>query len=174
MSLSLENVFVPDDQLLGPPARGLFIALDGLAHGRMGIAAVAVGIAQAALDHALAYAAQREQFGQPIREFQGIKFMLADMATRIEASRTLLMEAAQARDAQGKPVLRLSSMAKLFATETAMFVTTQAIQVFGGYGYMRDFPVERLFRDAKVTEIYEGTSEIQRLVIARELYRQPA
>ncbi|HEX6068743.1 MAG TPA: acyl-CoA dehydrogenase family protein [Longimicrobiaceae bacterium] len=172
VSVSMENLFVPDAQLLGPPDRGLFIALDGLAHGRMGIAAVALGIAQAGLDHALAYAAERVQFGQAIREFEGMKFKLADMATRVEAARALLHTAGEARDAAGKPVLRLSSMAKLFASETAAFVTTQAVQVFGGYGYMKEYPVERLFRDAKVTEIYEGTSEIQRLVIARELYRQ--
>ena len=171
VSVALDNLFLPDEHLLGDPARGLFIALEGLAHGRMGIAAVALGIAQAALDHAVAYADERVQFGQPIREFEGIRFKLADMATRIEASRALLLAASEAVGPDGAPVLRLSSMAKLFASETAMFVTTQAVQVFGGYGYMKEYPVERLFRDAKVTEIYEGTSEIQRLVIARELYR---
>jgi hypothetical protein len=170
VTLSLDDVFIPTDQQLGPASRGLFIALEGLAHGRMGIAAVSLGIAQAALEHALAYAADRVQFGQSIREFEGIKFKLADMATRVEAARALLFTAAAAKDAAGTPVLRLSSMAKLFASETAMFVTTAAIQIFGGYGYMKEYPVERLFRDAKVTEIYEGTSEIQRLVIARELY----
>jgi alkylation response protein AidB-like acyl-CoA dehydrogenase len=171
VSVALDNLFVPDEQRLGDPSRGLFIALEGLAHGRMGIAAVAVGIAQAALDHAVAYAAERVQFGQPIRDFEGIKFKLADMATRVEAARALLLSAGEARTSAGAPVLRLSSMAKLFASETAMCVTTQAVQVFGGYGYMKEYPVERLFRDAKVTEIYEGTSEIQRIVISRELYR---
>jgi alkylation response protein AidB-like acyl-CoA dehydrogenase len=171
VSVALDNLFLPDEHLLGDPSRGLFIALEGLAHGRMGIAAVALGIAQAALDHAVAYADERVQFGQPIREFEGIRFKLADMATRVEASRALLLAASEAVTPAGSPVLRLSSMAKLFASETATFVTTQAVQVFGGYGYMKEYPVERLFRDAKVTEIYEGTSEIQRLVIARELYR---
>jgi alkylation response protein AidB-like acyl-CoA dehydrogenase len=136
----------------------------------MGIAALAIGVGQAALEHALAYADERKQFGQAIRHFQGMQFKLANMAVRIEAARALLHRAAAAKDA-GEPVSKLSSMAKLFASEAAMFVTTEAIQVFGGYGYVKEYPVERLFRDAKVTEIYEGTSEIQRTVIARELYR---
>jgi alkylation response protein AidB-like acyl-CoA dehydrogenase len=171
VSVALDNLVLPEDHLLGDPSRGLFIALEGLAHGRMGIAAVALGIAQAALDHAVAYADERVQFGQPIREFEGIRFKLADMATRVEASRALLIAASETVKDDGTPDLRLSSMAKLFASETAMFVATQAVQVFGGYGYMKEYPVERLFRDAKVTEIYEGTSEIQRIVISRELYR---
>jgi alkylation response protein AidB-like acyl-CoA dehydrogenase len=129
-----------------------------------------VGIAQAALEHSLAYAAERKQFGTAIRDFQGMQFKLADMATRIEAARALLHRAAAERDA-GRPYTRLASMAKVFGSEAAMYVTTQAVQVFGGYGYVKEYPVERLFRDAKVTEIYEGTSEIQRTVIARELYR---
>lgn len=170
--VAMDNLFVEDEQLLGDPSRGLFIALDGLARGRLGIAAVALGIAQAALDHAVAYADERVQFGQAIRHFEGIGFKLADMATRVEAARALLLAAGTEHSPTGGPVLRLSSMAKLFASETATFVTTQAVQVFGGYGYMKEYPVERLFRDAKVTEIYEGTSEIQRLVIARELYRE--
>jgi alkylation response protein AidB-like acyl-CoA dehydrogenase len=136
----------------------------------MGIAALATGIAQAALEHALSYAAERRQFGQPIRDFQGMQFKLANMGTRIEAARALTHRAAAAKDA-GEPVAMYSSMAKLFASETAMFVTTEAVQVHGGYGYVKEYPVERLFRDAKVTEIYEGASEIQRVVIARELYR---
>jgi alkylation response protein AidB-like acyl-CoA dehydrogenase len=163
-------MFVPDDQLLGDPSQGFIYALQGLDNGRMGIAALAIGIAQAALDHALAYAAERKQFGTAIRDFQGMQFKLADMATRIEASRGLLFRAAAAKDA-GEPVTRLASMAKLFASEAAMYVTTQAVQVFGGYGYVKEYPVEKLFRDAKVTEIYEGTSEVQRVVIARDLYR---
>ena len=171
VSVVLDNVFLPDDHLLGDPDRGLLIALEGLAHGRMGIAAVAVGIAQAALEHALAYADERVQFGRPIREFEGIGFKLADMATRVEAARALLIAAGESVGDDGRPSLRLSAMAKLYASEAAMFVTTQAVQVFGGYGYMKEYPVERLFRDAKVTEIYEGTSEIQRIVISRELYR---
>ena len=172
VGIAFEELFVPDDQLLGDPSLGFTYALQGLDNGRLGIAALANGLSQAALEHSLRYADERTQFGQPIARFQGMQFKLADMATRLEASRSLLHAAAAAKDATGAAVSRLSSMAKLFATETAMWVTTQAVQVFGGYGYMKDYPVERLFRDAKVTEIYEGTSEIQRVVIARELYRR--
>ena len=170
VGISFHEMFVADDQLLGDPSQGFIYALQGLDNGRLGIAAVAIGIAQAALEHSLAYADERRQFGQPIRAFQGMQFKLANMGTRIEAARALLHRAAAAKDA-GEPVSKLSSMAKLFASETAMYVTTEAIQVFGGYGYVKEYPVERLFRDAKVTEIYEGTSEIQRTIIARELYR---
>jgi alkylation response protein AidB-like acyl-CoA dehydrogenase len=170
VGISFHEMFVADDQLLGDSSQGFIYALQGLDSGRLGIAALAVGIAQAALEHALAYADERRQFGQPIRGFQGMQFKLANMAVRIEAARALLHRAAAAKDA-GEPVSRLSSMAKLFASEAAMYVTTEAVQVFGGYGYVKEYPVERLFRDAKVTEIYEGTSEIQRTVIARELYR---
>jgi alkylation response protein AidB-like acyl-CoA dehydrogenase len=170
VGISFHEMFVADDQLLGDPSMGFIYALQGLDSGRLGIAALAVGIAQAALEHALAYADERRQFGQPIRAFQGMQFKLANMAVRIEAARALLHRAAAAKDA-GESVSKLSSMAKLFASEAAMYVTTEAIQVFGGYGYVKEYPVERLFRDAKVTEIYEGTSEIQRTVIARELYR---
>jgi alkylation response protein AidB-like acyl-CoA dehydrogenase len=171
VGISFEELFVPDAQVLGDPSMGFVYALQGLDNGRLGIAALAIGVAQAALDHALAYAAQRTQFGRPIAEFQGMQFKLANMAMRIEAARALLFRAAAAKDA-GEPVTKLSSMAKLFASEAAMYVTTEAVQVFGGYGYVKEYPVERLFRDAKVTEIYEGTSEIQRTIIARELYRQ--
>jgi alkylation response protein AidB-like acyl-CoA dehydrogenase len=170
VGIAFQEMFVPDDQLLGDPSMGFIYALQGLEGGRMGIAALALGIAQAALEHAVRYADERKQFGHAIREFQGMQFKLANMATRVEAARALLHRAAAARDA-GEPVTRLSSMAKLFASETAMYVTTEAVQVFGGYGYVKEYPVERLFRDAKVTEIYEGTSEVQRTVIARELYR---
>jgi alkylation response protein AidB-like acyl-CoA dehydrogenase len=170
VGIAFEELFVPDDQLLGDPSLGFIYALQGLDNGRMGIAALAIGLAQAALEHSLSYAAERSQFGRPIAQFQGMQFKLANMAVRVEAARALLFQAAAAKDA-GEPVTKLASMAKLFATEAAMYVTTEAVQVFGGYGYMKDYPVERLFRDAKVTEIYEGTSEVQRLVIARELYR---
>jgi len=169
VGIAFEEMFIPDEQLLGDPSQGLIYALQGLDNGRMGIAALAIGIARAALEHALAYAAERKQFGRAIRDFEGMRFKLATMATRVEAARALLERAAAAKDA-GRPVTKLASMAKLFASEAAMYVTTEAVQVFGGYGYMKEYPVERLFRDAKVTEIYEGTSEIQRLVIARELY----
>jgi alkylation response protein AidB-like acyl-CoA dehydrogenase len=173
VGIAFHEMFIPDDQLLGDPSQGFIYALQGLDNGRLGIAALAIGIAQAALEHALAYADERRQFGNPIRAFQGMQFKLANMATRIEAARALLHRAAAAKDA-GEPVSKLSSMAKLFASEAAMYVTTEAVQVFGGYGYVKEYPVERLFRDAKVTEIYEGTSEIQRTIIARELYRQAA
>ncbi|HEU0051579.1 MAG TPA: acyl-CoA dehydrogenase family protein [Longimicrobium sp.] len=170
VGVAFHEMFVPDDQVLGDPSLGFIYALKGLDGGRMGIAAVALGIAQAALEQALAYAAERKQFGAAIRDFQGMQFKLADMGTRVEAARALLHRASAERDA-GRPYVKLASMAKLFASEAAMYVTTQAVQVFGGYGYVKEYPVERLFRDAKVTEIYEGTSEIQRTVIARELYR---
>jgi alkylation response protein AidB-like acyl-CoA dehydrogenase len=170
VGIAFQEMFVPDDQVLGDPSQGLIYALQGLDNGRLGIAALAIGIAQAALEHSLAYADERKQFGSPIRAFQGMQFKLANMATRVEAARALLHHAAALKDA-GERVSKLSSMAKLFASEAAMYVTTEAVQVFGGYGYVKEYPVERLFRDAKVTEIYEGTSEIQRTVIARELYR---
>jgi alkylation response protein AidB-like acyl-CoA dehydrogenase len=170
VGIAFQEMFIPDDQVLGDPSQGFIYALQGLDNGRLGIAALAIGIAQAALEHALAYADERRQFGNPIRAFQGMQFKLANMATRVEAARALLHHAALQKDA-GERVSKLSSMAKLFASEAAMYVTTEAVQVFGGYGYVKEYPVERLFRDAKVTEIYEGTSEIQRTVIARELYR---
>lgn len=171
VGLAFRELFVPDEQVLGDPSMGFVYALQGLDSGRMGIAALATGIAQAALEHSLAYAGERKQFGSAIRDFQGMQFKLADMATRTEAARALTHRAAAAKDA-GEPVSMLASMAKLFASEAAMYVTTQAVQVHGGYGYVKEYPVERLFRDAKVTEIYEGASEIQRVVIARELYRR--
>jgi hypothetical protein len=170
VGIAFQEMFVPDDQLLGEPGQGFVYALKGLNGGRLGIGALAVGLAQAALEHAVAYAAERKQFGTAIKEFQGIQFKLANMATRVEAARALLHRAAEAKDS-GENAVQMASMAKLFASEAATFVTTEAIQVFGGYGYMKEYPVERLFRDAKVTEIYEGTSEIQKTVIARALYR---
>src|SRR5215510_14897237 len=169
VSLHFSDMRVPGDRLLGQVGSGFLYAMQSLDNGRLGIAAQAVGIAEAALRAAAAYAAERKQFGKPIKEFQAIQFRLADMATRVSSSRALLHAAATAKD-RGERITQFSSMAKLQASETAMWVTTQAIQIFGGYGYVKDYPVERLFRDAKVTEIYEGTSEIQRIVIARELY----
>ena len=169
VQLRFDNMRVPHANLLGEPGMGFIYAMQSLDAGRLGIAAQATGIAQAALTHASRYAAERRQFGKPIKEFQAIQFRLADMAMRVAASRALLHAAATARD-RGQHITQFSAMAKLMASETAMWVTTQAIQIFGGYGYVKDYPVERLFRDAKVTEIYEGTSEIQRIVIARELY----
>lgn len=173
VSVVFDDLRLGPEALLGEPDKGFIYALSSLQGGRLGVAAQALGIAQAALDHAVDYAGEREQFDRPIKNFEGIAFKLADMCTRVEASRGLLYRAARAWDA-GEPNMQLSSMAKLHASETAVWVTTQAVQVYGGYGYMRDYPVEKLFRDAKVTEIYEGTSEIQRLVIARTLYQAQA
>jgi hypothetical protein len=169
VQLNFDSLRVPHVNLLGQPHMGFVYAMQSLENGRLGIAAQAIGIARAALEAATAYSAERHQFDRPIREFQAIQFKLADMATRVAASRTLLHAAARAKD-RGENVKQASSMAKLFASETAMFATNQAVQIFGGYGYVKDYPVERLFRDAKVTEIYEGTSEIQRIVIAREQF----
>jgi alkylation response protein AidB-like acyl-CoA dehydrogenase len=169
VQLSFDQMRVPGDQLLGKEGKGFVYAMQSLDNGRLGVAAQAVGIARAALEYSVRYAAERRQFGHPIKEFEAIQFKLANMATRVTAARALLYSAASAKD-RGEPITQFSSMSKLFASETAMWVTTEAIQIFGGYGYMKEYPVERLFRDAKVTEIYEGTSEIQRIVIARELY----
>jgi alkylation response protein AidB-like acyl-CoA dehydrogenase len=169
VQLHFDNMRVPHANMLGEPGMGFIYAMQSLDAGRLGIAAQAVGIMQASLTHASKYAAERRQFGKPIKEFQAIQFRLADMATRVSASRALMHAAATARD-RGDDVTQFCAMAKLMASESAMWVTTQAIQIFGGYGYVKEYPVERLFRDAKVTEIYEGTSEIQRIVIARELY----
>ncbi|HJU69631.1 MAG TPA: acyl-CoA dehydrogenase family protein [Gemmatimonadaceae bacterium] len=169
VQLSFDRMHVPADQLLGQEGKGFVYAMQSLDNGRLGVAAQAVGIARAALEYSVRYAGERRQFGHPLKEFEAIQFKLANMATRITAARALLYSAASAKD-RGEPITQFSSMSKLFASETAMWVTTEAIQIFGGYGYMKEYPVERLFRDAKVTEIYEGTSEIQRIVIARELY----
>lgn len=169
VALNLDDVHVGPGHLIGEPNLGFRYALETLEGGRLGIAAQAIGIAEAALDHSIAYAAHREQFGRTLSRFQGIQFKLADMAMRLEAGRGLLYRAAQAYMA-GEPRRRkLSSMAKLYASEAAMWITRQAVQIHGGYGYSREYPVERLFRDAKVTEIYEGTSEIHRIIISREL-----
>ncbi len=159
---------LPAESIVGEPGTGGKIALSTLDGGRLGIAAQALGIARAALEEATAYAATRQQFGHPIGEFQAVQWMLADMATRIDASRLLALRAADRRQ-QGLRYTKEASMAKLFASETAMWAAHKAVQIFGGYGYIQDYPVERYFRDAKITEIYEGTSEIQRLVIARHI-----
>ncbi len=163
-----ENCEVPKENLLGNEGEGFKIAMSTLDGGRNGIAAQAVGIAQGALDEAVSYAKTREQFGRPIGSFQAISFMMADMATKIEAARLLTYQAAYLEN-EGMPYGKASAMAKLYASETAMEVTTNAVQIFGGYGYTKDYPVERLMRDAKITQIYEGTSEVQRLVISRYL-----
>jgi alkylation response protein AidB-like acyl-CoA dehydrogenase len=165
-----EGARIPADQLVGAEGAGMRVALSALDAGRLGIAAVATGIAQAALAHAVAYAGEREQFGKPIGEQQGLQFLLADMAADVERARATYLLAARLKDA-GRPYSRQASVAKLTATDAAMRVTTDAIQVLGGNGYTREYPVERLFRDAKVTQIFEGTNQIQRMVIGRDLLR---
>jgi alkylation response protein AidB-like acyl-CoA dehydrogenase len=168
--LIFDGARVPARNLLASEGQGFRIAMRALDGGRLGIAACSTGLAQAALDHAVAYAREREQFGRPIGQFQGVAFMLADMATGVEAARALWLEAAERRDA-GSPYGRIAAMAKLFASDTAMRVATDAVQVFGGYGYTTDYPVERLMREAKVLQIVEGTNQVQRVVISRDLLR---
>ncbi|MGW6909184.1 acyl-CoA dehydrogenase family protein [Streptomyces sp. NPDC054940] len=163
-----DGVRVPDERRIGEEGQGFAIALAALDSGRLGIAACAIGVAQAALDEAVGYATERRQFGKPIADFQGLRFMLADMATQIEAGRALYLAAARLRDA-GRPFAKQAAMAKLHCTDTAMRVTTDAVQVLGGYGYTADFPAERYMREAKVLQIVEGTNQIQRMVIARHL-----
>ena len=166
--LLFDGARVPARRRLGAEGQGLKMALEALDSGRLGIAACAVGLAQAALDEAVAYAAERTQFGRPIIEFQGLEFLLADMAAGVESARATYLEAARRRD-RGLPFHRQASIAKLVATDMAMRVTTDAVQVLGGAGYTRDFPVERYMREAKVPQIFEGTNQIQRMVIARAL-----
>ncbi|MFE6780222.1 acyl-CoA dehydrogenase family protein [Streptomyces sp. NPDC057702] len=166
--IHLDGVRVPAERRIGEEGQGFSIALDALDAGRLGIAACAIGIAQAALDEGLRYTAERQQFGRPIADFQGLRFILADMATQIEAGRALYLTAARLRDA-GQPFSKQAAMAKLFCTDTAMRVTTDAVQLLGGYGYTLDFPVERYMREAKVLQILEGTNQIQRVVIARQI-----
>jgi alkylation response protein AidB-like acyl-CoA dehydrogenase len=168
VQLNLDGMRVPGENLLGQEGQGFGYAMRSLDHGRLGIAAQALGIARAALEHSLDYANQRTQFGSKIRDFQAIQFKLADMGARIASARALLHATAAAKD-RGESTTLYGSMSKLLASETAMWAAQQAVQIFGGYGYVKDYPVERLFRDAKITEIYEGTSEVQRIVIAREL-----
>ncbi|MDX8289729.1 acyl-CoA dehydrogenase [Metabacillus indicus] len=168
VQLSFEDAEVPAENLLGEEGEGFKIAMANLDVGRIGIAAQSLGIAQAALEKSVEYAKERVQFGRPISSQQGIGFKLADMATAVEASELLTYRAAFMRE-NGMPCGKEASMAKLFASKTAMETATEAIQVFGGYGYTKDYPVERYFRDAKVCEIYEGTSEIQRIVISKHL-----
>jgi acyl-CoA dehydrogenase len=168
--LFFEDMKVPAENLLGEEGTGFRTFMRTLDGGRISIGAMAVGLAQAAFDAAMDYALQREQFGKPIAEFQAVQFKLADMATGIEAARHLVYGAARMKD-DGRKMTRYSSMAKLFASEVSMKCTNEAIQIFGGNGYSREYPVERFWRDAKLTEIGEGTSEIQRMVIGRELIR---
>jgi len=166
--LIFENCRIPAENLIGKEGEGFKIALATLDVGRIGIAAQALGIAQGAFERSIQYAKEREQFGKPIGMFQGIGFKLADMATRVDASRLLVYRAAWLKD-QGKTIGEKASMAKMYAADTAMYVATEAVQIHGGYGFIREFEVERMMRDAKITQIYEGTNEIQRLVISRHL-----
>ncbi|MCK4507717.1 MAG: acyl-CoA dehydrogenase family protein, partial [Desulfuromonadales bacterium] len=170
MELVFENCRIPKENLLGEENKGFSLAMKTLEGGRIGIAAQALGIAQGALDAAVEYARERKQFDAPIATFQGVQFQLADMATQVEAARLVVYSAAY-RASNGLSYSKESAMAKLFASETAMKVTTQSVQIHGGYGYTREFPVERMMRDAKITEIYEGTSEIQRMIIGSLLVK---
>jgi butyryl-CoA dehydrogenase len=168
--LIFEDCFVPEVNRLGEEGQGLRIALDALDISRITVGAEAVGISRAAFETALQYAKERQQFGEPIASFQAIQWMLSDMATQIDAARLLTYRAAYLCD-YDKPFVKEAAMAKVFASEVSAFVTAKALQIHGGYGYTRDYPLERYFRDAKITEIYEGTSEMMRLTIARSLLR---
>ncbi len=163
---------VPQENLLGREGMGFIVAMKTFDKSRPGVAAQAVGIAQGALDLAVEYARKRKQFGHSISNFQGIQFMLADMATQIEAARALVYSSCRMIDAGCKDIAKISAMSKLFASDTAMKVTVDAVQIFGGYGYMRDYPIEKYMRDAKITQIYEGTNQIQRNVIAQALIKE--
>jgi cyclohexane-1-carbonyl-CoA dehydrogenase len=167
----LEDVRVPQENRLGEEGEGFLIAMKDFDMSRPSIAALALGIAEAALEYSLEYACQRETFGKPLIKHQAISFMLADAAMQIEAGRGLMVEAARQHD-KGKANIKMASMSKCFCSDMAMKITTDAVQIFGGYGYTKDYPVERLFRDAKLTQIFEGTSQIQRLVIAREMLKE--
>jgi alkylation response protein AidB-like acyl-CoA dehydrogenase len=167
----LEGADVPEDRLIGEESEGFTYAMRTLDYSRPTIAAQALGIAQGAFDFAAAYATERQQFGKPIGHFEGLQFMLADMAMEIEAARLLVYKAASMVDARDSKMTYFASVAKAYAGDAAMKVTTDAVQILGGYGYMRDYPVERMMRDAKITQIYEGTNQIQRVVIARQLLK---
>ncbi len=170
--LIFQDCRVPKENLLGKPGRGFIVAMQTLDRSRPGVAAQALGIAQGAFDLAVDYVMQRRQFGQAIADFQGIQWMLADLATEIESARALLYKASRMIDAGERNVAKLSAMAKLKCSDVAMRVTTDAVQLFGGYGYMRDYPIEKYMRDAKITQIYEGTNQIQRVVIGRNLLKE--
>jgi alkylation response protein AidB-like acyl-CoA dehydrogenase len=172
-AIRLDDVPIAPDRLVGEPGRGMAVALSALDSGRLGVSAVAVGLAQAALDVAVRYAGERTAFGRPIIDHQGLAFLLADMAAAVESARATYLVAARRRDA-GKPYSRQASIAKLVATDAAMKVSTDAVQVLGGAGYTREFPVERYMREAKVMQIFEGTNQIQRMVIGRSLAQEAA
>ena len=170
--LVFQDCKVPKSSLLGREGAGFLVAMKTFDQSRPGVAAQAVGIAAGALEKAVAYSQERKQFGKPISSFQGLQFMLADMATQVEAARALAYAAARHVDSGARNVAKVSSMAKVFASDTAMRVTTDAVQVFGGYGYMKEYPVEKMMRDAKITQIYEGTNQIQREIIALQLIKE--
>jgi len=170
--LIFQDARVPKENIVGRNGGGFLVAMKTFDQSRPGVAAQAVGIAAGALDKAVAYAHERHQFGKPISSFQAIQFMLADMATQVEAARALTYQAARTIDAGAKNVAKISAMAKVFASDVAMKVTTDAVQVFGGYGYMKEYPVEKMMRDAKITQIYEGTNQIQREIIGLQLIRE--
>ena len=168
--MSFDGALVDAGRMVGEPGQGMSIALSALDSGRLGIAAAATGLAQAALDLATSYSQERQQFGRSISEFQGLSFLLADMEAAVTSARATYLHAARLKDA-GRPFSKQAAVAKLVCTDAAMRVTTDAVQVLGGYGYTQDFPAERYMREAKVTQIFEGTNQIQRLVIARQLLR---
>lgn len=166
--LLFDNVIVPKENLIGRENKGFGVAMKTLDGGRIGVAAQALGLAQGALDETIKYVKERKQFGKPLSKLQNTQFTIADMATQVEAARLLTYQASVAMD-EGRPIAKLAAMAKLFASETASYVTNRAVQMHGGYGYIREYPVERMMRDAKITEIYEGTSEVQKMVISSSL-----
>lgn len=168
--LIFKDMMIPKENLLGKEGQGFKIAMQTLDGGRIGIAAQALGIAEGAMEKTVQYVKEREQFNRPIGKFQGLQFMMADMETQIQAAKLLVYQAAAAKS-EGRPYGKLAAMAKLFASETAMSVTTKAVQLHGGYGYTADYPIERMMRDAKITEIYEGTSEVQKMVVAADILR---
>ncbi len=172
--LVFQDCRIPKENLIGREGMGFIVAMRTFDNSRPGVAAQAVGIAQGAFEEAVKYARHREQFGQPVASFQGIQFMLADMATQIEAARALVYQAARVVDAGEKNLAKISAMAKLFASDVAMKVTIDAVQILGGYGYMKEYPVEKMMRDAKITQIYEGTNQIQRAVIASSIIKESA
>ena len=172
--LVFQDCRIPKANLIGKEGMGFIVAMKTLDSSRPGVAAQALGIAAGALDEAVAYSRQRRQFGKPIGSFQGVQFMLADMATQVEAARALIYGAARYIDTGAKDISKVSAMCKLFASDTAMKVTTDAVQILGGYGYMKEYPVEKMMRDAKITQIYEGTNQIQREVIALNLIKESA
>jgi butyryl-CoA dehydrogenase len=169
--LAFDGAVVPADHLIGAEGDGYRIALANLEVGRIGIAAQCVGMARAAMDHAVIYAQERTSFGKAIASHQAVAFRLADMATQLHAARTMVLEAATLRDA-GRPCLKQACMAKLFASEAAERICSDAIQIFGGYGYSRELPVEKIYRDVRVAQIYEGTSDVQRILISREILKE--